>query len=350
MAIPSAMAVLAVASAVLLGAVGLPLWQPLLVAAVIAGSLSSIRDRVAGAVGGRRTLSSALITIGVVLVVLVPLSLVVLLVVKEALGLVAFVRHTLEEQGLAGLLAPLPDWLERWADDALESLSQGPHDLRTVLAKWSHTGRALGVAAGLLGSVTHLLLMLGLMLVALFFLLRDGPALIGWAEKSLPIPAGQLRALLSELGRVSKSVIGAHLATGFIQAAVATLGYAVSGVPSPILFGVLTLTASFIPSLGTAVIGLPLAGLLWLMNHHAWAIFLLAWTTLVTGLVDNVVRPLLVRGGTDLHGALIFFALLGGILAFGPMGIIVGPLALALFLSVTTIRRRERGGLIGQQP
>jgi predicted PurR-regulated permease PerM len=346
MAAQSAVTVLAVVSAVLLAAVGFPLWEPLLVAAVLAGTLSGLHDRLAVAVRGKRSLSAALVTVGVVLVVLVPLTLVSVLVVKEALGLVAFIRHTLDQKGLQGLLAPLPEWLKRWADDAVKSFSTGQRGVRSEISNWSRTAWALGVAAGLVGGVAHAVFMAALMLVALFFLLRDGHALIAWAEKASPMRAGQLRDVLSELRRVSKSVIGAHLATGFIQSAVATLGYAVSGVPSPILFGVLTLAVSFIPSLGAAVVGLPLSALLWLMGRHGWAVFLLGWSTLVTGLVDNVVRPILVHGGTDLHGALIFFSLLGGVLAFGPIGLIVGPLALALFLSVTTIRRRERAGIL----
>jgi predicted PurR-regulated permease PerM len=342
MTAPSATAVLGVGSVVLLIAVGLPLWKPLLIAAVLAGSLSHANERLVRKVGERRSLAAALLSVGVVLVVLVPLSLVGLLVAKQALSLIAFVRHTVEQKGVPGLLAPLPAWLARFADEALARWSREPHDVLSEMGKWSRTGWALGVAAGLVGSFTHLLLMIGLMLVALFFLLRDGPALIVWADRTSAMPEGQLESVLSELRGVSRSVIGAHLATGLIQAAVATIGYTVSGVPSALLFGVLTLAASFIPSVGAAVVGLPLAGLLWIMGRHGWAIFLAAWTTLVTGLVDNVARPLLVRGGTDLHGALVFFALLGGILTFGPMGIIVGPLALALFLTMSTIHRRER--------
>src|SRR5262245_53183267 len=101
----TAVTILAVASAALLVAVGLPLWQPLLVAAVLAGTLSPLHDRLAHKLGSRRTLSSALVTVGVVLVVLIPLTLIGLLVVKEALALVALIRHTLDQKGLAGLLA-----------------------------------------------------------------------------------------------------------------------------------------------------------------------------------------------------------------------------------------------------
>jgi predicted PurR-regulated permease PerM len=343
MAGPSAATVLGVGSLVLLVAVGLPLWQPLLLAAVLAGTLSQVHERLARAVGARRSLSAALVTVAVVLVLIVPLWFFGLLLVREVAGLIAFVRHTLEQQGLPGLLGPLPAWLTRWADRALARWSSGPHDLSAALADWSHAGQALGAAAGVVGSVTHLLLMAGLMLVALFFLLRDGGALISWAERTSTLPEGRLRSVLLELRTVSKSVLGAQLGSGLIQAAIATIGYAATGIPSPPLFGLISLAASFIPIGGVSLVGLPLAGLLLLTGHTGNAIFLAIWTTVATGLVDNVVRPLLVHGKTHIHGALVFFALVGGILTFGPIGLVVGPLALALFLTVSGIQRRERG-------
>jgi len=338
----SSVTILAVVATVLLAAVAFPLWRPLLVAAVLAGGLSPAHERLARAVGSHRTLSAALLTIGVVLIVLIPLSFLGVVVVKQALSLLAFIRRTLSNNDWSGLLAPLPHWLQRSLGHALQSWSTQKEHFLANLVNLSRAQWALGVAGGITGSVAQAIFTVVVMVVALFFLLRDGQALVGWVERGWPMPAGQLRVLLSELRRVSVSVIGAQLASGLVQTVVATVGYAISGVPSPIFFGALTLPASLIPTPGTAIVGLPLAGLLWLMGRPGWAIFLAAWTTVVTGLVDNVIRPILVRGGTGLNGALILFALLGGLLAFGFIGLIVGPLALALFLSVTNIRRRER--------
>jgi predicted PurR-regulated permease PerM len=337
----SSVTVLSAVATLLLAAVAFPMWKPLLVAAVLAGALRPVQERLTGALGSRRTLSAALVTAGAVLVVLVPLLLLGLVVIKQAVGLIAFLRQGVGQRGWARLLAPLPDSLERRATEALASWSAQHRSLASLVDR-PRTEWALGKAGGLVGSVGHLVYLLALLLVALFFLLRDGRALVEWGEQTAPMPPGQFRSLLSELKRVSGSVIGAQLASGLVQSVVATVGYVISGVPSPILFGALTLPASLIPTPGTAIVGLPLAGLLWVMGRSGWAIFLAAWTTVVTGLIDNVVRPNLVRGGTDLNGALIFFSFLGGLLTFGPMGLIVGPLALVLFVSVAKIRRQER--------
>jgi predicted PurR-regulated permease PerM len=333
--------VLTLGAFVLLIAVGLPLWKPLLVAAVLAGGLSGLVNRLTEALHGRRGLSSLLIAIGVVLLIIVPLTLIGLLVVNQALGIVELVRRLMAEKGIEGLVGSLPQHLRKWTESAVGRWTWQRESFLANLPTWSRTGWALGVLADALGSVSQFLLMFGVMLVALYFLLRDGPRLVSWLDDHLPLRSGQLRNILDQLRVVSRSVVGAHFATGGVQTLVATLGYYIAHVPSPLLFGVVTLAVSFIPSIGTALVGLPLVGLLWIIGRSGSAIFLLVWTTLVTGLIDNLIRPWLVRGGTQLHGALIFFSLLGGVLAFGPIGIMLGPLAFALFLSTTSIARRQ---------
>jgi predicted PurR-regulated permease PerM len=343
MAAPSATWILGAASALALMAVGLPLWRPLLLAAVLAGALSPLHERLAVAVRGRRSLSSALITLGVVLLLLGPLAFIVAVVIKEALGAISFVTHTLEQQGMKGLLGRLPAWLVTWVDEALTRGAHTRRELTAELANWPRVREALGAATGVVGSTSHLVLMTVLMLVALFFLLRDGRELISWAERTPTMPPGRVHSLVTELRDVSKSVLGAQLGSGLAQAVVVTIGYTLAGIPDPVVFGFVSLVASFIPIGGVSLVGVPLAVLLWLTGHHGWAIFLAIWTVVLTGLIDNVIRPLLVRGKTNLHTGLVFFALLGGLAAFGPMGIVVGPLTLALFLSVSAIQRGEHG-------
>jgi predicted PurR-regulated permease PerM len=341
MARASATWVVWLVSGLALLAVGRPLWQPLLLAAVVAGTLSQLHERLVQAVGGRRSLSAALVTSGVVLLLLVPLGLLAAVVVKEARGAIAFVKLTLAREGLPGLVGRLPAWLGKWVNQALARESHAQHDLASELGNWPHLRQALGAAAGVVGSASHVALMAILMLVAIFFLLRDGPALIGWVERTPTMPPGRVHALLLELRAVSKSVLGAQLGSGLAQSVVATIGYAIAGVPSPVVFGVLSLAASFLPIGGVSLVGVPLAALLWLLGRHGWAIFLAAWTVVLTTLIDDTMRPLLVPGGTHLRSALVFFALLGGLLAFGPIGIVVGPLVLALFLSVDGLQRRD---------
>jgi predicted PurR-regulated permease PerM len=346
---PSGTRVLELAAAVALIAVGLPLWKPLLLGAVLAGALSQFHERLAAAIRGRRSVSAALVTVGVVVLLLVPVCIVAAVAVKEALGAIAFVSRPMEQQHLPELLGRLPAWLARWVSEALARGARTQRDLATELATWPRLREALGTAAGVVGSASHVVLMAVLMLVALFFLLRDGPTLVGWAEQTPTMPPGRVRQLLLELRGVAKSVLGAQLGSGLAQSVVATIGYALAGVPDALGFGVVSLAASFLPIGGVSLVGVPLAALLWLTGHPGWAIFLAIWTIVLTGLIDNLLRPLLVRGATNLNGGLVFFALLGGLLSLGPIGIVAGPLSLALFLSISTIARREHGR-VGTEP
>ena len=151
-----------------------------------------------------------------------------------------------------------------------------------------------------------------------------------------------MRQLLREFRTTARSVLGANFITGGVQAVIATVGFFIAGAPSPIFFGLVTLFASLIPSVGTALVTLPVAGLVLLLGHPWKALFLALWALVVVGLIDNVLRPMLIRGGVQLHGALVFFSLLGALSAFGAVGLFLGPLALVFFLATVRIMRAER--------
>jgi len=141
-------------------------------------------------------------------------------------------------------------------------------------------------------------------------------------------------------------VVGANFITGAVQAAIATIGFFIARAPSPIFFGLLTLFSSLIPSVGTALVTLPVAGLMLLLGHKWSALFLALWGGVVVGLIDNLLRPMLIRGKVQLHGALVFFSLIGAISAFGGVGLFLGPLALVFFLAVVRTRRLAREGVL----
>ena len=126
-----------------------------------------------------------------------------------------------------------------------------------------------------------------------------------------------------------------------MQALAALIGYFIAGVPSPIFFGLVTFFVAFIPAIGAAVVCLVAALLLLVTGHPYMAIFLAAWGMVVVGLADNLIEPLLIRRGLELHGAVVFFALLGGLAAFGAIGILLGPLVVAFFLALLRIYHRD---------
>ncbi|HEX9604616.1 MAG TPA: AI-2E family transporter, partial [Myxococcales bacterium] len=295
-------------------AVALPLWQPLLVAAVLAAAVISWHDRLSRALRGRRQLAAALFVAGLVLLVLAPLAWVVSVAVREAIQAIQFVRTTLQTQGPDALLAYLPGQLAELVEEALSRLSTGAEEIASELAK-----RGLATAAvvgGALSATAQVLVQAVFLVIAFYFFLLDGRRLVEWLAGISPAPQ-DTQALAAELRTASRSVLASLFLTALVQAAAATAGYLIAHVPNPVFFGLLTFLAAFIPSVGTTIVALPLAGLVLAMGHPWSALFLASWAILVVGLIDNVVKPLLIKEGLRLDGAVLFFALIGGLALFG---------------------------------
>ena len=327
---------LVAASGALVLAVALPLWQPLLIAAVLAAAVMPWQDRLSAALGGRTQLAGGLLVLALVLLVLAPFAWVVSVAVREAIQAVQFVRTTLQTQGQEGLLAYLPDRLAGLVRDALSGVSTGAEEIASVLAKRGVATAA--VVGGALSATAQSILQAVLLVIAFYFFLVGGRRLVAWIAGISPAPE-ETQALAAELRNASRSVLASLFLTALVQGAAATVGYFVAQVPNPIFFGLLTFLAAFIPSVGTTIVALPLAGLVLAMGHPWSALFLASWAILVVGLIDNVVKPLLIKEGLRLDGAVLFFALIGGLALFGAVGLLVGPLAVASFAAVVSRAR-----------
>jgi len=324
------------ASGALVLAVALPLWQPLLVAAVLAAAVMHWQDRLSAALGGRRHLAGGLFVLALVVLVLAPLAWVISVAVREAIQAVQFVRTTLQTQGQEGLLAYLPDRLAGLVRDALSSVSTGAEEIASVLATRGVATAA--VVGGALSATAQSILQAVLLVIAFYFFLVGGRQLVGWLAGISPAPE-ETQALAAELRNASRSVLASLFLTALVQGLAATVGYFIAQVPNPIFFGLLTFLASFIPSVGTTIVALPLAGLVLAMGRPWSALFLASWALLVVGLIDNVVKPFLIKEGLRLNGAVLFFALIGGLALFGAVGLLVGPLAVASFVAVVSRAR-----------
>jgi predicted PurR-regulated permease PerM len=334
-------AVLSLISFVLVGAVLFPLWKPLMLGAVLAGTLWGWHEKLAVRMKQRRALSAALFVLAVFLLVLLPIAGIVTYAVREATMAVHFIRDALQgASGIADLRHLLPDRIEALVDRALKYV---PEDLS--LPSTTTTGQAVvGALQSAFGALSRLAFDLVLALLAAYFLLVDGSAFVAWLERAIPLPGKQLNELLTAFRQTAQAVLGSTLMVATVQGVVATIGYLITQVPQPIFFGLTTWFAAFIPAAGTALVALPLAGLLFLTGHAYRALFLLIWCFGVVGMVDNLLKPVFIkRGGVKMHGAVIFFSLLGGLMFFGPMGFLIGPLSITFFLTVARVNQGESG-------
>jgi len=181
-----------------------------------------------------------------------------------------------------------------------------------------------------------------IMLFTLFFLLRDGKTLLARAGSILPLEPDRYRDLLNTISDSIVANIYGVVAVSFAQATLGAVGYWIAGLPNVMLWSVMTAFFSMIPFAGVVVVwGL---GVIYLAAGAHWgqAIFLLAYGTGVISMADNIVRPLVLSGHVRLNTLLIFFSLLGGVQAFGIIGLFVGPIIIAVAIALVGILADQR--------
>ncbi len=338
--------VLVIAAVVLSALIVKPFWQGLFLAAVLSAALRRAMEWTAARLRGRRQLAAALVTLAVLLAAVVPLGTLGAVAVNEVVDGVQWLRQTLQSEGVLGIVQRLPRPVEHAARELLRSIPEYQQQLQKLAGEQG--GQAAVAVGGFLAATGTVLLQTAMMLVALFFFLADGGRLVDWIDARVPLRPGQLRALLEDFRQTSVSVLASTLGTAGIQTLTALVGYLMARVPNPLFVALVTFVTALIPALGGTIAVVAVALLLLASGHTIAGIFLAAWGLLVVALVDNVARPFLLKGEMELHGGLVFFALLGGIATFGGIGFVVGPLVLTFLVATTRMYRREFGAEDGR--
>jgi predicted PurR-regulated permease PerM len=213
--------------------------------------------------------------------------------------------------------------------------------------------RMVGVARGLLERIAAqggalvlgavgVFLNLVLTLFLLFFFLRDGAATVARLDRAVPLPEERKKALATQLGSVTRAVVLGTLVTALVQGTLVGIAFAVVGFPSPVVFGTLAGALSLLPVGGTALVWLPGAVVLAAQGRWPWAVGLAVYgVVVVSALTSNVLRPRLISGHAEIGTLPVFFGVLGGLAAFGLIGMLLGPVVIALALAL--LRWAEEG-------
>jgi predicted PurR-regulated permease PerM len=331
--------VLLLGATLLLAVVARPLGSALFVAAVLAGAMEPLHRWLASRGRGRPRLAAGLLVVTAGLLLAGPLVGLAAFLVKEGNEALKFVSEAVRGQSVAQLIARLPDTFERPVTQALGGLLDVDQMVESQIS--ARGGRAVAVVWSGLSATGSVLFGVAMTLIGLYFFLVEGGALVGWLDEVLPLRTGYTRELLAEFRKVSYAVIVSTVITAGVQSLAALAGYLISRMPHPVFFAVVTFFVAFVPAAGAASVCLFSAAILYVTGHSGWSLFLALWGLVVVGLVDNLVKPLLIRAGMEIRGAVVFFALLGGLGAFGPVGLLIGPLAVALFLALVRIYLRD---------
>ena len=309
------------------------------VAASVALMLSRLQASLERRLGGREGLAAALLVLFCTVVLLIPISLYGVLIGQQAQGFLEWLRPHLEPH----------EWDRFWR----EVIPQRSPKIAALLQQfgWEAPPLTAGLARAsaaanhyvqvFLTGVAAVALDLVIFLMMLFFLLRDGDDLREALRGISPFTRGQESEVLEHLGNTVKAVLQAMIIVPLIQGIVAFFGFWAFGLPSPLLWAVMVVFAALIPILGSPLGWIPAALYFFANGDMNRALGMAAYGVFVISMVDNIVKPIILRGSAQIHTMLGFLSIMGGLLAFGPKGLIVGPVVLSLVLSAYRIYRYD---------
>lgn len=189
----------------------------------------------------------------------------------------------------------------------------------------------------LLGEAARSALSLIIYYMTLGSLLYWGPAFLAWGLRISPLKQAHTRRLYEVFATFASNVVLAGLVSGVIQGCTAGLGYLLIGVERPLIFAVLSGVLAYVPFVGTALVWVPLCLMFLARGSYGAALALLLWSLVLTASVDNVIKPFLVRGRSDIPPVLIFLGVFGGLTWMGFIGILIGPVLVAMLLALFQI-------------
>ncbi|NLG74953.1 MAG: AI-2E family transporter [Xanthomonadaceae bacterium] len=309
-----------------------PFLVPLIWGAILAYVSWPANQRILRAVGGRPAIAALMTTLLVTLAIIVPLIWLVLLLRVEALSAYAEVQAFLAaDPQLPQALRDLP-WIGPWAQQLLAELAADPGALREQFVFLMEESSV--EVSRLIGGVGRNVAKLFFAVLSMFFLLRDGPRVLREVRAILEgILGPRVSDYLDAVGATTQAVVYALILGAIAQGAVAGIGYWLFGLQAPVLLGAITVLIALIP-FGAPIVWVSLSIWMLVTGHVGQGVGLLLWGLLLVSWMDNIVRPLVISNATRMPFLLVVFGVLGGVLAFGLVGLFLGPVLLAVTLAL----------------
>jgi predicted PurR-regulated permease PerM len=334
-------------SALALGWILLPFYGAIMWALILAMLFAPAYRRLLPRLKQRRNLTAGLVMLLVLVVGVLPFALVTASLVREAS--VVYQHIDSGDWNPAVYLGGLFDALPNWVTALLERAGVADFDIlqQQVTAALAQGSRFIAAQAFSIGLDTFTFVArLGVTLYLSFFLIRDGDALAQLAEKALPIPLQYKPELVGKLKAVVRATVKGSLLVAAIQGTLGGIAFWFLDVKGALLWAVLMAFLSLLPMIGASLVWIPVA-VYFLLAGAAWkSLVLVAYGVVVHGLVDNLLRPILVGKDARMPDYVVMITTLGGMAVFGINGFIIGPTIAAMFiavwhLSITTLSRPQ---------
>jgi predicted PurR-regulated permease PerM len=321
----------------------LPFFGAIFWGAVLAILFAPLNRRILVAIGSRRNLAALLTLLACFIMVLLPLALVANALAQEGAAFYARIRAGEISFGayFQQAIGVLPKWavglLDRFGVGNIPALQQ---KVTAAAAQGSQAiaNQALNIGQNAFEFFTGLVVMLYL----LFFLLRDGEALSEIIRQAIPLTADQKESLFSKFAAAIRATVKGNVAVAAVQGLLGGLMFWFLGIQGAVLWGVLMAFLSLLPAIGAALVWGPVA-IYFLLTGATWqGVTMIAFGVLVIGLIDNILRPILVRKETQMPDYVVLISTLGGITLFGLNGFVIGPVIAAMFIAAWELFALEK--------
>ncbi len=335
-----------------------PYLSTVVLAAILAVLFSPVHRRIEHAVKGRKNVAAFLSCIALTLLVVLPLLIVLVLVIQQGIESFKAIQawsdagnfESLSKLPLGKHIADLTDTVY----DEIAPIVPGLKKSDLKFAQWlTQASKQVGSfllqqSGSLIGNVTSLVANFFLMLFVFFFLSRDGSGIVSFVLHLSPLSHSREEEILRKIKEVAQSAVLGTILTALVQAIAGGIAFFVVGLPG-LFWGMMVGFASLVPVVGTGLVLVPATGYLLISGQYGYALFFAAWGVIVVGSVDNLLRPIFMRGAADMSTLLLLLAIIGGISYFGLIGILFGPLIFGLATVLLYIYGMEFGHFLDRQ-
>jgi predicted PurR-regulated permease PerM len=315
-----------------------PIWVPVFLGLVIAVGIYPLHERLLRKLGGKHPgLPAALATALAMIAALGVMAFLVLVVGHRVVGLAQDVAKRYQDRGATGVLGnDIVGILSRLGvqpDDLQARIVEGAQSVATFLGK--------GLTSVLTGLFSAFFIFIFTAITS-YYLLREGSDAASWLVEVVPLPNWEVALIVRDVRDVTRAMLFSTAVMTIYQGVTAGIGYWIFGVDSPLVWAALTGIASIMPAVGTAIIWAPVTVFLMVTGHVGQGLAVLAWSLVfVVFVADYILRPKLVGTRIKMNDLLVFIAIFGGIEAYGVLGIVLGPVTVAVFLALIRIYQRE---------
>jgi len=313
-----------------------PFLRPVAFAAILAIAAFPLHEKVQRKF--RKPGWAALVTtLLIILLFLVPVTFLLLRASSEAVVAAQKLGEKSASEGgfgpfLLSLLDKPMQWLGRYMD-----LSHVDLKAQITARLNSISVTALRTGAVILGNIAGFVTDALIAFITLYFFLKDGRLILERFRLLIPLNDHQTERLLRGIGDSIIANVYGILAVGAAQGILAAVAMRIVGIPSALLLGIAAAVCSLIPILGPALVWVPAMIFMFATGHPGKGVFLLAWCSIVVGSADNIIRPWVIAGRVEIHPLVLLFALIGGVGAFGFLGLFLGPIVVSIFIALVEI-------------